>query len=150
MRVILCEHEHADLPFDGHLIGQRHGRDSGGGDAEFLGELRRVFLITARHERQRRVVEVGQILCLPVEETGRRRKVDLRPGVRQLKRRRNDVAVREAFEVARDVKRLRAQRSEVREPVIAVARTLGREHAAHLPLAVRFPQDLAATERRRP
>ena len=96
LRVILREHEHAGLPLHRHPIGEHDRRGFGRRDARLFGELKILFGISAGDQRQRRVIEIGQVVGLPLQKSGRRREVDRGPGVGDLNRRRGKIVAIEA------------------------------------------------------
>ena len=69
LRVILREHEHAGLPFHRHPVGEHNRSGFRRREARLFGELKVLFGIAAGDQRQRRVVEIGQVVRLPFHET---------------------------------------------------------------------------------
>ena len=113
LRVGLREEEQPGLPPQRDVRRQPARRVARRGDPELLRELAVVFGVGAADERQRRVVEVGEVVGLPPDVAGGGREVDRLAGAVDEQRRRDDVAVGEALEVARRAQRRRAQRRQV-------------------------------------
>ena len=132
--VVLREEEHAGLPL------QRARRPTArigafGADATRTScvnwKLSSVLL--RRDERQRRVVEVGRVLGLPVHEPVVDDRLTRAPSCAVEHRRAEDVAIGVPLEVARDVERIGAQAAEIAQRVVAVARALAGHDDPRLP-----------------
>ena len=104
-------------------------------DADFLRELEVLLGVAARQQRQRRVVEIGQVVGLPVDEAGRRRERQALSFVPGEERRRVDVAIGVPLEVARrrDTGCARSAARSLKR-VVAVARALAGVDEARFPV----------------
>ncbi len=146
--VVLGEQEYPGLPVHRQVVRQADGRGRRGGKARLVRELQVVLAVVAADERQRRVVEIGQVAGVPTHHPRRRREIHPAAPPARRECRGQHVAVRLAFEVAGDRERISAQGREIAERVVAVAGALAGHDDARFPGVRRRPDDLRPARER--
>ena len=145
----LREEEHARLPAQLGRVRQSHRSGLRRRETDLLRELKILLRVVARQNRARRVVEVGHVLGLPIQESRGAREHHRAARAPRQDRRADHIPIGAALEVARGVERIAAKRPHVVERVVAVASPLAGEDHAPLPGAVRQPEQLRLSRERR-